>query len=83
MPGSEEQENPGERAGSGKRYSRPELRFSIPTYCIIRMRIRIHFAKTEAMRFTSHLDLHRTWERTFVDPIYPLPIRKDSDLTRE
>lgn len=28
------------------------------------MRIRIHFAKTEAMRFTSHLDLHRTWERT-------------------
>jgi len=29
------------------------------------MRIRITFAKTEAMRFTSHLDLHRTWERTF------------------
>jgi radical SAM-linked protein len=28
-------------------------------------RIRISFAKTEAMRFTSHLDLHRTWERTF------------------
>jgi radical SAM-linked protein len=28
------------------------------------MRIRIYFAKTEAMRFTSHLDLHRTWERT-------------------
>lgn len=28
------------------------------------MRIRITFAKTEAMRFTSHLDLHRTWERT-------------------
>lgn len=28
------------------------------------MRIRIHFAKTEAMRFTSHLDLYRTWERT-------------------
>ncbi len=27
------------------------------------MRIRIHFAKTEAMRFTSHLDLYRTWER--------------------
>jgi radical SAM-linked protein len=28
------------------------------------MRLRIAFAKTEAMRFTSHLDLHRTWERT-------------------
>lgn len=28
------------------------------------MRIRIHFAKTNVMRFTSHLDLHRTWERT-------------------
>jgi len=29
------------------------------------MRIRIYFAKTEAMRFTGHLDLHKTWERTF------------------
>ena len=29
------------------------------------MRLRIIFAKTDAMRFTSHLDLHRTWERTF------------------
>jgi radical SAM-linked protein len=29
------------------------------------MRIRITFAKTHLMRFTSHLDLHRTWERTF------------------
>ncbi len=29
------------------------------------MRIRITFAKKEAMRFTSHLDLHRAWERTF------------------
>jgi radical SAM-linked protein len=29
------------------------------------MRCRITFAKTEAMRFTSHLDLHRTWERAF------------------
>jgi radical SAM-linked protein len=28
------------------------------------MRLRITFAKTEAMRFTGHLDLHRTWERT-------------------
>ncbi len=28
------------------------------------MRARINFTKTEAMRFTSHLDLHRTWERT-------------------
>jgi radical SAM-linked protein len=29
------------------------------------MRVRIRFEKTEKMRFTSHLDLHRTWERTF------------------
>ena len=29
------------------------------------MRLRITFAKTEAMRFTGHLDLHRAWERTF------------------
>jgi radical SAM-linked protein len=28
-------------------------------------RYRVSFAKTEAMRFTGHLDLHRTWERTF------------------
>jgi len=28
------------------------------------MRLRIVFAKTEAMRFTGHLDLFRTWERT-------------------
>jgi radical SAM-linked protein len=28
------------------------------------MRIRITFAKTSAMRYTSHLDLQRTWERT-------------------
>jgi radical SAM-linked protein len=28
------------------------------------MRLRITFAKTEAMRYTSHLDLHRAWERT-------------------
>lgn len=28
------------------------------------MRLRIAFAKTESMRYTSHLDLHRTWERT-------------------
>jgi radical SAM-linked protein len=29
------------------------------------MRIRITFSKTEAMRYTGHLDLHRAWERTF------------------
>jgi radical SAM-linked protein len=28
------------------------------------MRLRINFAKTDAMRFTSHLDLHKSWERT-------------------
>jgi radical SAM-linked protein len=29
------------------------------------MRLRLTFSKTDAMRFTSHLDLHKTWERTF------------------
>ena len=29
-----------------------------------RFRYRIGFAKLPAMRFTGHLDLHRTWERT-------------------
>ncbi len=29
------------------------------------MRIRIYFNKTDAMRYTGHLDLHRTWERVF------------------
>jgi radical SAM-linked protein len=35
-------------------------------------RIRITFAKTEAMRFTGHLDLHRAWERTFRRAALPL-----------
>jgi radical SAM-linked protein len=29
------------------------------------MRIRIFFSKNEAMRFTGHLDLHKSWERIF------------------
>jgi radical SAM-linked protein len=29
------------------------------------MRIRIFFSKNEAMRFTGHLDLHKTWGRIF------------------
>lgn len=28
------------------------------------MRIRVTFSKTENMRYTGHLDLHKTWERT-------------------
>jgi len=28
-------------------------------------RIRIYFSKTASIRFTGHLDLQRTWERTF------------------
>lgn len=36
------------------------------------MRLRITFAKTDAMRFTGHLDLHRTWERTFRRANLPL-----------
>lgn len=30
---------------------------------VMAMRMRIIFAKTEPMRFTSHLDLYRAWER--------------------
>jgi radical SAM-linked protein len=30
---------------------------------VMAMRIRVKFAKTEPMRFTSHLDLYRAWER--------------------
>jgi radical SAM-linked protein len=29
------------------------------------MRIRIFFSKNEVMRFTGHLDLHKSWERIF------------------
>jgi radical SAM-linked protein len=36
------------------------------------MRLRITFSKTEAMRYTGHLDLHRTWERTFRRARLPL-----------
>lgn len=35
-------------------------------------RLRITFAKTSAMRFTGHLDLHRVWERTFRRAELPL-----------
>ncbi len=31
----------------------------------MRMRLRLTFCKNELMRFTGHLDLHHTWERTF------------------
>ena len=36
------------------------------------MRVRITFAKTEPMRYTGHLDLHRTWERTLRRANLPL-----------
>jgi radical SAM-linked protein len=36
------------------------------------MRLRITFSKTEAMRFTGHLDVHRTWERTIRRARLPL-----------
>lgn len=35
-------------------------------------RYRITFTKTSAMRFTSHLDVHRTWERTIRRARLPL-----------
>ena len=37
-----------------------------------KQRIRISFSKTEAMRFTGHLDLILTWERTFRRADLPL-----------
>lgn len=36
------------------------------------MRVRVLFEKTEAMRFTGHLDLFRTWERTIRRANLPL-----------
>lgn len=36
------------------------------------MRLKITFAKTDAMRYTSHLDLQRTWERTLRRARLPL-----------
>ncbi|MFC1879041.1 TIGR03936 family radical SAM-associated protein [Chloroflexota bacterium] len=36
------------------------------------MRIRIIFSKTEAMRYTGHLDLFRAWERAFRRARLPL-----------
>ncbi len=36
------------------------------------MRYRIFFDKTSAMQYTGHLDLHKTWERTFRRANLPL-----------
>jgi radical SAM-linked protein len=36
------------------------------------MRIRVTFSKTDHMRYTGHLDLHRTWERTLRRARLPL-----------
>lgn len=36
------------------------------------IRARLHFHKTEAMRFTGHLDLQRAWERTLRRARLPL-----------
>jgi len=36
------------------------------------MRLRIKFSKTDEMRYTSHLDLFRTWERTLRRASLPL-----------
>ena len=36
------------------------------------IRLRIAFSKTSAMRYTSHLDLFKTWERTFRRAALPL-----------
>jgi radical SAM-linked protein len=39
-------------------------------------RIRVTFSKTEAMRFTSHLDLYKTWERAMRRAGLPLVYRR-------
>jgi radical SAM-linked protein len=39
-------------------------------------RIRITFSKTSAMRYTAHLDLFKTWERTFRRAGLPLTYRQ-------
>ena len=36
------------------------------------MRLRVTFSKTDHMRYTGHLDLHRTWERTLRRARLPL-----------
>ena len=36
------------------------------------MRIRITFSKAQAMQYVGHLDLHRSWERTFRRSCIPL-----------
>ena len=36
------------------------------------MRLRIYFIKNQQMRYTSHLDLHRAWERAFRRADLPL-----------
>ena len=36
------------------------------------MRIQVTFSKTDHMRYTSHLDVHRTWERTLRRARLPL-----------
>jgi radical SAM-linked protein len=36
------------------------------------MRARVHFAKTDLMKYTGHLDLFRTWERTIRRAALPL-----------
>jgi radical SAM-linked protein len=40
------------------------------------VRLRITFSKNEAMRFTGHLDLHRTLERTFRRALLPVAYSK-------
>lgn len=40
------------------------------------MRIRINFSKTEIIKYTSHLDLYRAWERTLRRAELPLAYSK-------
>jgi radical SAM-linked protein len=43
-----------------------------PDIAVQSTRLRVTFEKTEAMRFTGHLDLHHTWERVFRRAKLPL-----------
>ena len=43
---------------------------------VITFRYRLTFCKEEQIRFTSHLDIHRAWERTFRRAMLPLAYKQ-------
>jgi len=47
-------------------------RRGLACYTLLVQRLRLTFAKTAAMKFSGHLDLHKTWERTLRRARLPL-----------